>query len=256
MSQKFTLLELVPFPEGSDELLLVRGGSPKRATVESVSSTPKAVNAAIEALALKNATQALRNEASGFLDGTQQLYHATHDFMLQSQTAAQEVESDRQAVVALKGENQALHDATAALKNQTQQLHDATSATAQQVGAVAQEVEADRAAAEISKNSSAGSATAAQLSHNSALTQANRAEQERIAAQQARTAAEAAEAGALGAQSAVEAAGVNPPIRLNPNVIAADFTVPANYNALSVGPMRIADGVTVSISTGSTWSIT
>lgn len=42
---------------------------------------------------------------------------------------------------------------------------------------------------------------------------------------------------------------------LNPNVVSANTTVPAGYNAQSAGPMSIATGVTVTLATGSRWVI-
>lgn len=45
------------------------------------------------------------------------------------------------------------------------------------------------------------------------------------------------------------------PIKLNGNTISADYTIPTGYNGLTAGPVTIADGVTVTISDGSAWSI-
>jgi len=44
-------------------------------------------------------------------------------------------------------------------------------------------------------------------------------------------------------------------IKLNGQTISADYTVPVGYNGLSAGPITIADGVTVTVSDGSAWSI-
>jgi len=41
----------------------------------------------------------------------------------------------------------------------------------------------------------------------------------------------------------------------NANTISADYTVTTNYNAMSVGPITVASGVTVTIPSGSTWVI-
>ncbi len=71
--------------------------------------------------------------------------------------------------------------------------------------------------------------------------------------------AAAAAAAATQAQSyASQAQATNPdsPIRLNPKRISANFTVPVSYNADSTGPITIDDGITVSVSDHSTWSIT
>ena len=40
-----------------------------------------------------------------------------------------------------------------------------------------------------------------------------------------------------------------------PNIITQDFTVAENYNALSIGPVAIADGVTVTVPEGSTYVV-
>lgn len=42
---------------------------------------------------------------------------------------------------------------------------------------------------------------------------------------------------------------------LNNNTVAANYTIPANQNALSAGPVTINDGITVTISDGSVWTI-
>lgn len=44
-------------------------------------------------------------------------------------------------------------------------------------------------------------------------------------------------------------------IRLNPRFITADFTVASAYNAASVGPITVSDGVTVTVNDNATWSI-
>lgn len=44
-------------------------------------------------------------------------------------------------------------------------------------------------------------------------------------------------------------------IMSNPQVIAVDQSIPANYNANSWGPIDIATGVTVTVGSGSYWTI-
>ena len=44
-------------------------------------------------------------------------------------------------------------------------------------------------------------------------------------------------------------------IKLNGQTISAGYTLPVGYNGLSAGPITIADGVTVTVSDGSAWSI-
>lgn len=50
-------------------------------------------------------------------------------------------------------------------------------------------------------------------------------------------------------------ANFDSPIRLNPRNIAASTTITSAYNAASVGPITISDGVIVTISDNATWSI-
>lgn len=50
--------------------------------------------------------------------------------------------------------------------------------------------------------------------------------------------------------------GVQASIRMNPQTINEDLTIPASVNALTAGPaVTIASGKTVTITTGSTWTI-
>jgi hypothetical protein len=44
-------------------------------------------------------------------------------------------------------------------------------------------------------------------------------------------------------------------IQINENVISTDYTIPMGYNGVSAGPVTIASGVTVTIASGSSWSI-
>jgi hypothetical protein len=45
------------------------------------------------------------------------------------------------------------------------------------------------------------------------------------------------------------------PIKLNGNTISSNYSIPTGYNGLSAGPVTIADGITVTIADGSSWSI-
>lgn len=45
------------------------------------------------------------------------------------------------------------------------------------------------------------------------------------------------------------------PIRLNPRIITATLTIAGGYNAASVGPITLSDGVTATIANNATWSI-
>lgn len=50
--------------------------------------------------------------------------------------------------------------------------------------------------------------------------------------------------------------GASNGIVLNALAIAADYTIPSNYNGLSGGPVTVNSGVTVTVSSGSTWTVT
>ena len=45
------------------------------------------------------------------------------------------------------------------------------------------------------------------------------------------------------------------PIQLNGQTISVDYTIPSGFNGLSAGPVTIASGVTVTVPSGSAWSI-
>jgi hypothetical protein len=42
---------------------------------------------------------------------------------------------------------------------------------------------------------------------------------------------------------------------MNPTTLSTSFTIPANYNAVSAGPVTIANAVTITVSTGSAWVV-
>ena len=70
--------------------------------------------------------------------------------------------------------------------------------------------------------------------------------------------AAAQDAATLAQTYASQAQSTNPdsPIRLNPRKVTANFTVPADYNASSVGPIAVSEGITVTVADRATWSIT
>ena len=79
-----------------------------------------------------------------------------------------------------------------------------------------------------------------------------------VAAQSPVTNAAAAAASALAAAayaSTAQATNPDSPIRINPRKITADFTIASTYNAASVGPISISEGVTVTVSDNATWSV-
>ena len=73
----------------------------------------------------------------------------------------------------------------------------------------------------------------------------------------AANAAAAAASAALAAAYASTAQATNPdsPIRLNPRNITSNITIASAYNAASVGPITISDGVTVTVGDNATWLI-
>ena len=46
-----------------------------------------------------------------------------------------------------------------------------------------------------------------------------------------------------------------PPLFVNSNQINVNYTIAANSNAMSAGPITIANGVSVTVSNGSRWVI-
>ena len=45
------------------------------------------------------------------------------------------------------------------------------------------------------------------------------------------------------------------PFWLNPKTVSASFTVPNTHNALSIGPITVGDGISVTVSSGAVWTI-
>jgi hypothetical protein len=57
--------------------------------------------------------------------------------------------------------------------------------------------------------------------------------------------------GVLQAPAAVSTNGIT----VNANTVAADYTIAAGNNGMSAGPMTVANGITVTIASGSTWVV-
>ena len=68
--------------------------------------------------------------------------------------------------------------------------------------------------------------------------------------QAAATAAQAAWSAALAANPALD-----PAFRMNPSTITSNQTIPTGYNAVSVGPLTIAENVEITIADGGNWTI-
>ncbi|MEA3641307.1 MAG: hypothetical protein VBE63_15385 [Lamprobacter sp.] len=117
-----------------------------------------------------------------------------------------------------------------------------------QVNAVGVEAVASANISTLAKNQAEDYAASAQVDAQAATSA-------RAAAQVAQAGAEAAETAAQGYASLAQATNPDTPIRVNPNAITADFTLPAGYNGLSAGPIEITDDAIVTVTPGSTWTI-
>ena len=51
------------------------------------------------------------------------------------------------------------------------------------------------------------------------------------------------------------AVGASNGILINATTVSADYTIPSNYNGLSGGPVQINSGITVTVSSGSVWTV-
>lgn len=49
--------------------------------------------------------------------------------------------------------------------------------------------------------------------------------------------------------------GTNPPIYVNSNTVSANYTFSSGTNGMSSGPVTIANGVTVTVASGSKWVV-
>jgi hypothetical protein len=45
------------------------------------------------------------------------------------------------------------------------------------------------------------------------------------------------------------------PFWLNPKLVTTSFTIPSTHNAMSIGPITISAGITVTVSPGAVWTI-
>ena len=52
-----------------------------------------------------------------------------------------------------------------------------------------------------------------------------------------------------------EQMGASNGIFVNATTVSANFTVPSNYHALSVGPVTVNGGVSVTVPSGSNWKV-
>ena len=52
-----------------------------------------------------------------------------------------------------------------------------------------------------------------------------------------------------------EQLGASNGIVVNSNTVSADFTIPTDYNAMSVGTITVDSGVTVTVPSGSNWKV-
>jgi hypothetical protein len=68
-------------------------------------------------------------------------------------------------------------------------------------------------------------------------------------------AAVAARDAAQGYATLAQATNPDAPVRLNPRIITTALNIASGYNAESVGPITIAEGITVTVSDNATWSV-
>lgn len=116
-------------------------------------------------------------------------------------------------------------------------------------------LEANALQADVNAKQTAAAASASAAQADRVLSQAAQAA---VAAQSpAANATAAAASAAAAAVYAAQAQATNPdsPVRLNPRNITANLTIPSAYNAASVGPITVADGITVTVQDNATWSI-
>lgn len=45
------------------------------------------------------------------------------------------------------------------------------------------------------------------------------------------------------------------PFYLSSNTVSSSYTIPNNQNAMSIGPITVASGITVTVGSGETWTI-
>lgn len=67
--------------------------------------------------------------------------------------------------------------------------------------------------------------------------------------------ASAASTAAQGFAAVAQAVSPDSPVRMNSRSISAALTIPSAYNAASVGPIAIAEGISATVSDNATWSI-
>lgn len=95
------------------------------------------------------------------------------------------------------------------------------------------------------------------LATSNGATQVSMATIQSQAATAAKVAAEAARDAAAASWTAALAANpdLNPAVKMNPSNIDTDLTIPSFYNASSLGPLTIDEGVQITINDSANWSI-
>lgn len=95
------------------------------------------------------------------------------------------------------------------------------------------------------------------LATSNGATQVSLATAQSQAATAAKVAAEVARDAAAASWTAALAANpdLNPAVKMNPSNIDTDLTIPSFYNASSVGPLTIDEGVQITINDSANWSI-
>lgn len=106
----------------------------------------------------------------------------------------------------------------------------------------------------LSNQTQSNANAATQLAASAALSYTNAAAKAVESANSANAAAVSA-INAQGYASIAQAVSPDSPMRLNTKKISADFVVSEAYNAVSAGPIEIAENIIVTINDGATWSI-
>lgn len=123
-----------------------------------------------------------------------------------------------------------------------------------QINALETNVNAREVAASASAAAALASANAAQSDRALTQTAAYSPAVQGAAANAA--AAQAAAAAAAASAAIAQAVSPDSPVRMNTRLIVQALTIPAAYNAASVGPITLTDGITVTVQDHATWSIT
>lgn len=164
------------------------------------------------------------------------------------------------ATSATNASNSATSASTSAISATTQAGNAASSASSANTSAtnaanssISAGASASNAAS--SATSASGSAATATTQASNASTSATNASISEANSLASKNAAATSEANAALYASQALALTPDSPIRLNSKIVSTDFIVDSAYNAISSGPIEIAENITVTINSNSTWSL-